>query len=174
MHQKLKATPGVYLVGYMGCGKSRIGRLLAERLGWDFVDLDAEIEQAAGKSIAAIFADDGEERFRDLEFEALKRQMGLIRAGGARVVALGGGAFVSERNRERIDECGLSIWLEVPVEKLWSRVAEESHRPLAKSRSAFERRYAEREPLYARADFRIQADTAPEKAVDRILALKLL
>jgi len=174
MHQKLKATPGIYLVGYMGCGKSRVGRLLAEREGWGFVDLDAESEQAAGKSIAAIFADDGEERFRDLEFEALERQTGLIRAGGARVVALGGGAFAFERNRERVDECGVSIWLEVPVEKLWSRVAEESHRPLAKSRAAFESRYAEREPLYKRADFRIQADTAPETAVERILALKLL
>lgn len=174
MHQKLKATPGVYLVGYMGCGKSRIGRLLSERFGWDFVDLDAVIEDAAGKTIAEIFADEGEARFRDLEFEALKRQTGQIRGGGARVIALGGGTFAFDRNRERIGECGLSIWLDVPVDKLWERVAGEAHRPLAQSREEFAGRFAERKPLYAKADYRIEADVEPDVAVERIVALKLL
>ena len=169
MHQKLKATPGIYVVGFMGCGKSTVGRLLAERLGWDFKDLDDEIERLAGKPISRIFDEDGEPVFRDLEHEALGEQVRLVRRGEARVVALGGGAFVAQRNRERINGAGLSVWLDTPVETLRERVAAESHRPLARDRAAFFDLHASRRDAYALAGLRIEGVGAPEALIAAIL-----
>ena len=175
MHQKLKATPGIYLVGFMGCGKSTVGRLLAERLGWDFVDLDAEIEAAAGKPIARIFDEDGEARFRDLEHHALKRQSCLARDGHARVTALGGGCFAAERNRLLLGEGGgLSIWLDAPANVLWERVNGIEGRPLARDRRAFEELLDARRPSYAAADYAVQAGVEPAAVVEAILALGLV
>ncbi len=72
---KLKQTPGIYLVGFMGCGKSTVGSALADELGWSFFDLDQEIEKAAGASVAEIFDQRGESEFRTLETEALKKRV---------------------------------------------------------------------------------------------------
>ena len=171
MHQRLKATPGIYLVGFMGCGKSTVGRLLAERLGWDFFDLDEEIEREAGKPIARIFDDDGEGAFRDLEHEAVCCQTGAVRGGGARVVAMGGGAYVPQRNRWKLEDAGLTIWLDLPVERLWERVRHETDRPLARDEARFRVLFSERRPLYERADYRVDASKTPEQIVDQILAL---
>jgi len=174
MHLKLKGSPIICLVGFMGCGKSTIGRLLAERLGWAFADLDDEIEQRAGRTIAAIFDADGEPRFRELEEQALREQYSMATQGRARVVALGGGAFTNPNNRERLELAGVSIWLECPVERLWERVAENAHRPLARDREQFERLYHQREELYRLADFTVAADSGqPGQVVDAILALPL-
>src|ERR1700733_15154780 len=97
---KLKRTPGIYLVGFMGCGKSTIGKALADELGWSFVDLDEEIERRAGSTIATIFDTCGEEAFREMERAALQERIRTIQMGRPQVISLGGGAFVTDENCE--------------------------------------------------------------------------
>ena len=96
MDLRLKQAPVIWLAGFMGSGKSTAGKLLAKKLGWSFVDLDAEIERTAGKRIAEIFAEQGEDAFRDLEHQQLLSQVRISRQGGACVVALGGGAYAAQ------------------------------------------------------------------------------
>jgi len=175
MHLKLKGSPIICLVGFMGCGKSTVGRLLAGRLGWTFVDLDEEIERKAGRPIAQIFDENGEPHFRTLEEEALREQCSLATQGKARVVALGGGAFANSANRQRLDLGGVSIWLECPVETLWPRVQGLAHRPLARDRGRFEDLYRQRLESYRLADFIVPAGAGePEEIVEAILKLPLL
>ena len=174
MHLKLKGSPIIVLVGFMGCGKSTVGRLLADWLGWAFVDLDEQIEAREGMPISRIFERQGEPRFRELEHEALLEQLRSARQGKARVVALGGGSFAEARNREALELGGISIWLDCPLEKLWERVANESHRPLARRRKDFEELYRERLPHYQGADFSVPAGAdEPSLVVQSILALPL-
>lgn len=174
MHLKLKGSPLIALVGFMGCGKSTVGRLLGERLGWQFVDLDDEIERRTGRAIPEIFEQEGETQFRQLEHEAFVEQQRLARQGRARVVAMGGGAFAESRNREQLEISGLSIWLDCPVDELWQRVSKESHRPLARRREDFDRLYRERLPYYRLADFSIAAASeTPFDIVEAILKLPL-
>ncbi len=174
MHIRLKSTPGIYLAGFMGCGKTTVGRKLAERLAWDFIDLDDEIERRAGSEIGEIFAKFGEQTFRAIERDALIEQAHLVRTGRARVVALGGGTFADERNRDTMKQAGISLWLDVPLEQLWERVSGYGHRPLAGDRAAFEDLYKKRLEDYAKADFTIAAGAGePERIVDDALALSL-
>ena len=86
---KLVRTPGIYLVGFMGSGKSTVGRILADRMGWGFADLDAEIEAEQGTTISAIFEECGEGHFRKLETEAIRKRVHRVRAGQPMVIALG-------------------------------------------------------------------------------------
>jgi shikimate kinase len=175
MHYKLKNAPGIYLVGFMGCGKSTVGRLLAARLGWDFVDLDAEIERTAGSRISELFDTAGEAAFRLMERRALAVQANHARSGEPRVVALGGGAFAQANNRENLAEAGVSIWLDCPTEDLWRRASEMGDRPLARDKAAFEALHQERRQYYEEADFRVPVEGAsPEAVVEAILALSLL
>ena len=90
---KLKRTPGIYLVGFMGSGKSTVGRALADELGWHFIDLDEEIERQQGCTISSIFDSQGEPAFRKVESEALHKVVRAIQSGRPHVVALGGGAW---------------------------------------------------------------------------------
>ena len=174
MHVRLKSTPGIYLAGFMGCGKTTVGRKLAERLAWDFVDLDDEIERRAGNEISEIFSNYGEQTFRAIERDALLDQARLVRTGQARVVALGGGTFADEHNRDTMRRAGLSLWLDVPLEQLWERVSGHGHRPLARDREAFEDLYKKRLEDYAKADFTVAAGAGdPERIVDDVLALSL-
>jgi len=115
----------VLLAGMMGSGKSAVGRLLAKRLGWDFIDTDREIEAEAGAKVAEIFAREGEPRFREREREVLRALPGM----GA-VVALGGGAVVDARNREILAEKGTLVWLDASPEALAARTAGDTGRPL--------------------------------------------
>ena len=175
MHVKLKGSPAFYLVGFMGCGKSTVGRLLADRLKWDFVDLDEEIEREAESKIVDIFEKFGEPVFRVMERKALSKQVKYARMGMARVIALGGGAFAEAANRETIEAAGVSIWLKRPVEELWERVSGKDDRPLARDRDRFEQLYRERAPIYAQADFTIEREDAkPEQIVEDIRGLSLL
>ncbi len=169
---KLKRTPGVFLVGFMGSGKTTVGRLLAGALGWDFTDLDDDIEAAAGRAISDIFASEGEEVFRRLESETLTCCVRSIQAGHAAVVALGGGAFTPAGNVACIRENGVSIWLDCPLELARERVERESHRPLARDPERFEALYGQRRAAYAQADFRVEtARLEPAAIVESILRL---
>ncbi|HTQ56863.1 MAG TPA: shikimate kinase [Bryobacteraceae bacterium] len=171
---KLKNTPGIYLAGFMASGKSTIGRLLADRLGWHFVDLDEEIEAAAGMRIFEIFETGGEAEFRRVERDTMRERVGAIERGRPTVMALGGGAIVAPENFAMIEDNGITIWLDCPFETVCRRVGETSHRPLARDPDTFARLYEERRASYARADFRIPVESDdPAIAVEAILHLPL-
>lgn len=171
---KLARTPGIYLVGFMGSGKSTIGRLLADRLGWDFVDLDEEIEAEQHMTIAEIFDQQGEERFRQIEREALRRRVRGIQCGQPTVVALGGGAFAQEDNYVLLEDNGVTVWLDCPLETARRRAQQDPKRPLARDPVKFEQLYEARRASYARADFRIEITSDdPEAVVEAILRLPI-
>ena len=162
---KLVRTPAVYLLGFMGSGKSTIGRGLADRLGWDFYDLDDDVEQRAGKTIAEIFRSDGEAAFRRMEREALDERVRLVQAGHAMVLALGGGACVNDACLERLRNNGVTVFLDCGLETLSARVAQFAHRPLAKDPRRFKQLYEERRPLYLRAEYHVDSGCGKEEDV---------
>ncbi len=135
------------LTGFMGAGKSAVGRELARRLGWRFVDLDREVEALAGKPVPRIFAEDGEERFRALETEALRSAL----SGGRTVVATGGGVLLRDENRSLLAP-HLTVNLRAPLEVCVARVLGSGEaRPLLEGPDpldAARRLWREREPLY--------------------------
>jgi len=174
MNQRLKRTPGIYLVGFMGCGKSTIGRLLAEQLGWPFADLDEEIEKEQQTAIIEIFERRGEAEFRRIETAALRRHVRQVEAGRPVVLALGGGVFAQPQNAELLAENGITIWLDCPLEILERRVARSTHRPLARDPEHFARLFRERATSYARADYRVAvSDDPPTTHAAAILRLPL-
>lgn len=126
---KLKRTPGIYLVGFMGSGKTTVGRALAKYLGWRFADLDEDIEAREQQPIGQIFDTHGEDEFRRIESEALKRRVSDVARGVPWVISVGGGCFAQPRNFELIQNHGLSIWLDAPLELIRSRIAHSTHRP---------------------------------------------
>jgi shikimate kinase len=169
---KLKRTPGIYLVGFMGSGKTTIGRMLAERLGWRFADLDEDIEAQQGVSIADIFETRGEAEFRRIESEAIRARVRTIERGHPTVVALGGGAFIDPANFELLEHNGITIWLDCPFEVLRRRVSHASHRPLARDVHYFEELYRSRQAAYSRADYRVPIESdEPDVAVEAVLKL---
>ncbi|WP_373502026.1 shikimate kinase [Aestuariivirga sp.] len=155
VRQRLGTHP-IVLVGLMGAGKTSVGRRLAEKLGIPFIDADHEIEAAAGKSIAEIFADHGEPYFREGERRVIQR---LI-SNGAQVLATGGGAYMNDETRARIQEHGISVWLKASLPLLMKRVMKRQDRPLLKTedpeavmRALIEKRY----PVYAQADVTVES-----------------
>jgi shikimate kinase len=174
MHSKLVRTPGIYLTGFMGAGKTTIGQLLAEELGWHFVDLDDEIEAEQRTSIAEIFELRGEEEFRQIEQDALRKRVRGVQCGKPTVLALGGGTFARQSNYELVEENGITVWLDCTIETLRRRVAGHTHRPLAADPDRFEKLYHERYAAYARADFRVEVTCDdPRVALQSILALPI-
>lgn len=143
------------LLGMMGCGKSAIGKMLARKLGLAFVDADHEIEEAAGRTVAEIFEDYGEEEFRRLETRVIDR----VLSDGPVLLALGGGAFMAEDTRSAIAEKGLSIWLKADLDLLLERVSRRpGKRPLLKTgnpRDILINLLKTREPVYALADLHV-------------------
>ncbi len=134
----------VYLVGMPGSGKSTVGVELARRLGVPFVDLDAGIEAAAGKSVSRIFVEEGEPRFRELEAAALAEAA----SHDPSVVACGGGVVLEPANRVTLRATGTVVFLSVPLEELRTRVVPAADRPLIHEEGDLERLFREREPLY--------------------------
>jgi shikimate kinase len=159
----------IVLVGAPGSGKSTVGALLAERLGTAFIDIDAVIEQRAGKSIAEIFAEDGEPAFRELE-EAITLEL-LSQPG---VVSLGGGAVLSERTRRELHHHRV-VWLRISAACAISRVGLDTARPLllGNVRGRLIKLLGERAPLYQEvASARIDTDhTSPTDVVEQILSI---
>jgi len=159
----------IALVGLMGAGKTSVGRRLARRLALPFADADAEIEAAAGLSIAEIFERFGEAHFRDGE----RRVIARLIEGPRQVIATGGGAFMNEETRSLILARCTTIWLDGDVETLAARVGRRGHRPLLKDREPHVLLAAlaeARNPLYALAHFTVRGDTGTHgQTVDHIL-----
>ncbi|HEV2500652.1 MAG TPA: shikimate kinase [Terriglobia bacterium] len=161
----------IYLLGFMGCGKSTVGQLLAREAGWPFIDLDATIEAGQGTTIREIFEKDGEPFFRRIEHAALTEASKTEPA----VIALGGGTWVQEANVEFIRRTGgATVWLDCGLNELRRRCEGITNRPLFRSPSSFAELYSQRVPYYQLADFRVSTDgSAPEEVAGRILRLNI-
>ncbi|HXR98886.1 MAG TPA: shikimate kinase [Terriglobales bacterium] len=160
------------LVGFMGCGKSTVGKLLSASLGWRFCDLDERIEARAGLSIAAIFAKRGEAAYRQLESHELLNALGEARARRT-VLALGGGTFAQPQNLEPIRQAGAAtVFLEVGIEELLTRCSAMANRPLFRDEASFRGLYEYRLEFYRQARFTVPAGNAsPAEVAERVLAV---
>lgn len=163
-------TRPIVLIGLMGVGKTTVGRRLAQRLKLPFVDADAEIEAAAGMTVAEIFERFGEPHFRDGE----RRVIARLIDGAPKVIATGGGAFLNEETRALILDQATAIWLDAAPKVLAERVAKRDHRPLLRGKDPLKvlTELAEiRNPVYALAPIHIVSKVAPHEAtVSAILA----
>jgi shikimate kinase len=149
------AVRNVVLIGFMGTGKSAVGRALAERLGFRLFDTDDMVEREAGRSIAEIWADEGEQGFREMEYDAVLRAC----AGTGRVIACGGGAVLQIRNYGILKGAGMVVYLRAPADVLRARAGSSGSRPLLAERGAFDRLLAERVPAYeSAADMIVDTD----------------
>ena len=156
----------IFLCGFMGCGKSTVGKKLADILQCDFTDMDEYIEQQAGKKIPAIFAEHGEPYFRDLETQAVRE---LSSRSG--VIACGGGAMLRERNAQIAQEHGSVILLDVPFSVCYERIRN-TDRPLVRNNTPqqLENLYYQRAVLYQKhATYKIDASHGMEQTIQAIL-----
>jgi shikimate kinase len=164
-------TDRLLLVGMMGVGKTTIGQLLAQRLGWAYLDSDAQVAQTTGRTIPEIFSEDGEAAFRAEETKALTV---AVSGPDPTVVSVAGGAVLSEDNRALLARSGTVVWLRARPETLAKRVGDGAGRPLLGSDpgSALAALYAVREPLYKTvASVTVDVDELPpETVVERVLA----
>ncbi|MEW6129764.1 MAG: shikimate kinase [Acidobacteriota bacterium] len=165
----LKTNGHIFLVGFMGAGKTTIGRALAENLNRQFFDLDDLIVKRVEKSIPDIFRESGEAFFRELESQTLSDCKQLCEA----VIALGGGAFVNEKNQQLTRGMGVSIWLDCPIATILTRIEFDGSRPLARNKTLVQELFNQRSSAYAQADLRIFAG---EQTIDQIVEeiIKLL
>lgn len=163
-----KSERTIVLVGLMGVGKTTIGRRLAQALNLPFSDADAEIEQAAGCSIADFFELYGEPAFRAGE----RRVIARLLDGPRHVLATGGGAFMDEGTRTLTKERAVTVWLKADLDLLMKRVLRKQTRPLLKNddpRGTMERLIAERYPVYAEADVTVETSDQPHDRVVRAI-----
>jgi shikimate kinase len=138
----------IVLIGFMGCGKTTVGQRVAEKLGWQFVDTDALVVEAAGLSIADIFATAGEAGFREIESSVLT----TLASGESRVIASGGGIVTQPRNEALLRSLGFVVWLNASEQTIFDRVSRNPHRPLLQTRdprATIHELLEKRRPLYA-------------------------
>lgn len=159
----------LYLIGMMGSGKTTVGKILAQELGYRFVDTDALIEKIARKSINEIFAQEGEEIFRELESQVLAE----ISAYKNLSIATGGGIVLRRFNWSYLQH-GIVVWLDVPVEQLSERLCNDTSRPLLANtnlKAKLQTLLEQRKPLYAQADVRVTvtADETPQQVAARAI-----
>ena len=168
--------PAIFLVGFMGAGKSSVGRALGTRLQCGFEDLDDRIERRQGRSIAEIFRTSGEIEFRRMEREALLELLQELPGGETRVVGLGGGAFVQADNAALLKDAGvLTVFLDAPAKDLWQRCVSQAEkhelkRPLLQSVEQFRQLWERRRPHYLKAGLRIETSGRTVAAVAREIA----
>lgn len=164
-----RESAALFLVGFMGCGKSSVGRIVAERAGRPFADTDALVEENEGRTIESIFRRVGEGHFREAEWRALQE----IGAQERVIVATGGGLFLGLVQRRFMRAHGVVVWLDAPLSIVRERLRASAGRPLwldadpIAQRAFFEKRRA----VYALADARVEAGTGPPEAIaSRVLA----
>ena len=169
------------LIGFMGAGKSTVGRALGEHLGWTFEDLDERIERRERRNVHEIFRRAGEAGFRRAEHAALKELLSVLPVEAGKVVALGGGAFVQKHNVRLLEAANApAVFLDASVEELWRRCRQQAEetgakRPLLTSLASFSELYNARRPHYLKAWLRQETGgkTVDEIAVELIAALGL-
>ncbi|HEY6770478.1 MAG TPA: shikimate kinase [Candidatus Sulfotelmatobacter sp.] len=172
------------MVGFMGAGKSTVGRALGKYLGWAFEDLDERIELDQGRLIAEIFSAKGEAEFRRLETEALRILLQELTDGGNRVIGLGGGAFVQAQNAALLKEAGVhTVFLNAPPEELWRRCVEQTaqagiSRPLLQSFEQFHALFLSRQESYEKASIHVatkgrEVDAIAQEISEMIVQKKL-
>ena len=155
----------LYLVGFMGAGKTSVARALGRRMGWRVEDIDHRIEAREHQRVAEIFARQGEPYFRNIERAVLQDLLSQRHA----IVATGGGTFVDPENRAAMLSDGAVAWLDVPLERVIERVPADGRRPLAADRVQMEQLYARRRAAYSQAHVRIDASRPLPEIVERIL-----
>ena len=159
----LRQKQNIVLVGMPGCGKTTLGRLLAERLGLSFIDGDEEIVRREGMSIPQIFAERGEAAFRDCEAAAIRESLATL---GGHVIATGGGAILREKNVFRLKQNGIVVFMDRPLDQ----IAATGDRPLSSNREMLEARYRERYPKYrACADIILPIGSDVEENIEKLL-----
>ncbi len=166
-----RVSKTLVLVGLMGAGKTAVGTLLATRLGIQFVDSDREMEHSANRSIAEIFAEDGEVFFRQKETQVLDRLLN----GPPCVLSTGGGAYLAEKNRKLISGAGVAVWLRADLELLWDRVKHKNTRPLlhvANPRAKLAELLEARMPYYQQAEIAVQSERSLslDQMTDKVVA----
>ncbi len=159
----------IIVVGFMGCGKTTVAEALARRLGCAMVDLDSFITAREGRAPAEIIVQESEPQFREIETRALKV---VLEEDAARVIALGGGAWMITANRALVaqHDC-LSVWLDAPFEICWERIQSSgTRRPLAPDRESAEALYDSRRPAYGLAQIRIDSReiTGPDQIASEV------
>lgn len=157
----------IVITGFMGSGKTRLARELARRLNLEMVDLDDRITEREGRTPAQLIVEEGEDAFRSIESEVLRE---LLQTDRAQVIALGGGAWIVEANRDLIDEyrC-LSVWLDAPFELCWGRIEMSGDdRPLGRTTEQARALFDRRKPVYALAKIHVQI--AGQGNLERLLA----
>jgi shikimate kinase len=173
------AVRAVFLVGFMGAGKSSVGRALGQRLNWLFEDLDDRIERREGRRIAEIFRDSGEPAFRRAERLALEQALEQLRGGVSKIIALGGGAYAQREVARLIEASGVATaFLDAPVEELWLRCRQQAaetqaERPLLKDIEQFRQLYDSRRKSYQKALLHIQTGSRTVDAIAAEIAEKL-
>ena len=157
----------IIITGFMGSGKTRLARELARRLNLEMIDLDDRVTEREGRSPAQLIVDEGEEAFRLIESAVLHE---LLETNGAGVIALGGGAWIVDANRQLIDEYDcLTVWLDVPFEVCWARIeTSDDDRPLGRTREQAQTLYDRRRPVYQLA--KIHVEVTGEVDLDSLIA----
>jgi shikimate kinase len=169
----------VFLVGFMGAGKTSVGRALGQRLNWIFEDLDDRIQSREGRTVAEIFQDSGETEFRRAEHAALQHVLQELRGGGARIVALGGGAFVQKENATLLKAFSApTVFLDAPIEELWQRCCTQAsetgaERPLLRSVEQFRKLYETRRNSYRKAALKVQTGKRTVESISAEIEQKL-
>ena len=155
----------LYLVGFMGAGKTTVARALGRRLGWRVEDVDERIEARERRSVAAIFAQQGEPYFRQQERQVLSELLPDRQV----IVATGGGTFAEPDNRALMLADGAVVWLDVPLPRIMERVPADGRRPLAADRVQMEQLYTRRRLAYAEAHLRIDGTQPVPEVVEHLL-----
>ena len=158
-------TDKIYLVGFMGAGKTTVARALGRRLGWRVEDIDERIEARERRTVAAIFAQHGEPYFRQQERQVLSDLLPQRHV----IVATGGGTFAEPDNRALMLADGAVAWLDVPLTKVMERVPADGRRPLAADRAQMEQLYTRRALAYAEAHVRVDSTRPIPEVVERLL-----